>query len=84
MIVTPTTDVNRTTRGSLYKVTRKDNGWFYIIDDWGIERQCYWSDFKIVEDDTRFIHWLLFSLIWSIFLFGTACFLGWFWSHVIN
>ena len=49
-IVTPIVPVNRTTIGEPYKVTRvTDKTSFIIIDDYGIERMCYFSDFKLYE-----------------------------------
>ena len=48
-IVTPKESTRRYTYGQHYKVTRSDNEVFYIIDDWGIEKQCYIEDWTLIK-----------------------------------
>ena len=53
-IVTPKETTSRYTYGIKYKVTRTDKGVFYVVDDWGIEKQCYIEDWNIVKSSTIF------------------------------
>lgn len=41
--------VHRTTVFNQYKVIRSDKDVFFIIDDWGIERMCYASDWEMYQ-----------------------------------
>lgn len=48
-IVTPKETTSRYTYDIDYKVTRTDNGVFYVIDDWNIEKQCYIEEWTLIQ-----------------------------------
>ena len=53
-IVTPKQTTSRYTYGINYKVTRTDKGVFYVIDDFGIEKQCYNEEWIVLKRATIF------------------------------
>lgn len=48
-IITPKESTSRYTYGINYKVTRTDNGVFYVIDDWNVEKQCYNQEWTLIQ-----------------------------------
>jgi hypothetical protein len=53
-VVTPKTNVNRCTIGQEYKVKYSYEDHFILVDDFGIEKVCYWSDFTVITKPSFF------------------------------